>query len=163
MNGSQNCKATHPKLHKYIRFLTRTGLQLKNTALKVISLLATYSTSMVSALSIGFRKRLVISSVNNSEQCNRKLCITDRAPALPSSVTCQVNASPRAFSDFKSFSDCGNELRHSSNILGSRPFTTGTPRQKYRKLIRNLQTGKISCTKCHNSSNEQPTSLNTIQ
>lgn len=74
-----------------------------------IELVQTYSTSIVNALSIGFKNRLVMSSVRSSGQFNRKLCITDRAPARPSSVTCQVNASPRAFSDFNSFSDCGNE------------------------------------------------------
>lgn len=82
---------------------------------------------MARALSMGVISRREMSSVTSSEQCKRKLCMTDRAPARPSSVTCHVNASPRAFSDSISLPDRGNELRHSSSIRGSRPLTTGTP------------------------------------
>lgn len=83
----------------------------------------------------------MISSVNSSEQCKRKLCITDSAPALPSNVTCQVNASPRAFSDRNSFSDWGNEYLHSSNILGSSPLQTGTPEDENSdvKIVDNVE------------------------
>lgn len=51
-----------------------------------------------------------------------------KAPALPSSVTCQVNASPRAFSLSISLLDLGNEFFHKSNIRGRRPRTTPTPK-----------------------------------
>lgn len=41
--------------------------------------------------------------------------------------TCQVKASPRAFSDSSSLLDLGKEFRHNNNILGNNPLTTGTP------------------------------------
>ena len=70
-------------------------------------------------------------------------CLPARAPALPSSVTCHVKASPRAFSDSSSLVDLGKALRHSSNIRGKCCFTTGGPstdrhsKQSYSNLLCN--------------------------
>ena len=55
------------------------------------------------------------------------------APALPSRVTCQVNESPRTFSDSSSLIDLGNAFLHNSNILGRCPFTTGGPLKTNKK------------------------------
>lgn len=87
----------------------------------------TYLTSIANADSMGVSNRRIISSVTSSGQFCIKLCIVERAPALPSRVTCQVKESPRAFSESNSFVDLGNEFLHNSSILGSNPRTTGTP------------------------------------
>lgn len=41
--------------------------------------------------------------------------------------TCQVNASPLAFSDSNSLDDRGNEFLHKRSIRGKSPLTTLTP------------------------------------
>lgn len=87
-----------------------------------------YLVSMARADSIGVRSRLVMSSFNNSGQWSRKLCIADKAPARPSSVTCQVKASPRAFSLSSSLVERGKEFLQSKSIRGKRPLTTAVPR-----------------------------------
>lgn len=42
--------------------------------------------------------------------------------------TCQVNASPLAFSDSSSLDDRGNEFLHKRSIRGRSPRTTLTPK-----------------------------------
>jgi hypothetical protein len=111
---------------KFSKFQTILEKNSQNVR-KKRNLSKTHLISIAKALSIGVSNLLVMSSVNSPLQFSRKLCITDKAPARPSSVTCHVNASPRAFSDSSSFVDRGKALRHSSNILGSKPLTTGTP------------------------------------
>lgn len=92
-----------------------------------------YFVSIANADSIGLSSLLVISSFTNSGQCCRKLCIAVSAPARPSNVTCQVKASPLAFSESSSLFDLGKEFLQSRSILGKRPLTTGTP--KHNKII----------------------------
>lgn len=58
-----------------------TNLYKKNRKL-------TYLVNMARADSTGVNILLAISSVTNSGQFCRKLCIAERAPALPSNVTC---------------------------------------------------------------------------
>lgn len=90
----------------------------------------TYFINIAKADSIGISNRRVMSSLTKSEQCCRKLCIAERAPARPSNVTCHVNASPRAFSLSSSLVERGNEFLHSNNIRGNRPFTTAVPKNE---------------------------------
>lgn len=47
--------------------------------------------------------------------------------------TCQVNASPLAFSDSNSLDDLGKEFLHNKSIRGRSPRTTLTP--NYRHII----------------------------
>lgn len=108
-----------------------------------------------------------MSSVRSSEQCNRKLCITDKAPALPSRVTCQVKASPRAFSDSISLPERGNEFRHNNSMRGKSPLTTGTPAE-YDRIDLKIRSGSdvvyaVDITQRHYGSNQQPSGLCPIQ
>lgn len=48
----------------------------------------------------------------------RRVSLPHNAPARPSRVTCQVKASPLAFSASNSFWERGNTFLHSSSILG---------------------------------------------
>ena len=66
--------------------------------------------------------------------CSRGI-LPPSAPALPSRVTCQVNESPRTFSDSSSLIDLGNAFLHNSNILGRWPFTTGGPLKTNKKPV----------------------------
>lgn len=60
----------------------------------------------------------------------KKIILPPRAPALPSSVTCHVNASPLTFSDSSSLMDLGNAFLHSNSILGRWFFITEGPISK---------------------------------
>lgn len=53
--------------------------------------------------------------------------LPQRAPARPSSVTCQVNESPRVFSVSRSLGDDGKMHFHSSSIRGRWCWTTAGP------------------------------------
>ncbi|CAN7946968.1 unnamed protein product, partial [Ixodes hexagonus] len=90
---------------------------------------------MSSADSTGDRILLTISSEASSLQCFRKLAIAGNAPERPSRVTCQVNASPRTFSDSSSLVERGKEFFHSSNIRGRRLLTTGGPEMIWHTLV----------------------------
>ncbi|CAN7950227.1 unnamed protein product, partial [Ixodes hexagonus] len=90
---------------------------------------------MSSADSTGDRILLTISSEASSLQLLRSCRLAGvgsvdsqlSAPERPSRVTCQVNASPRTFSDSSSLVERGKEFFHSSNIRGRRLLTTGGP------------------------------------
>lgn len=56
-----------------------------------------------------------------------KFHLPQRAPARPSSVTCQVNESPRVFSVSKSLGDDGKMHFHSNSIRGRWCWTTAGP------------------------------------
>lgn len=102
----------------------------------------TYFVNIANADSIGVSRRLVMSSLTNSGQCSRKLCIAERAPARPSRVTCHVNASPRAFSLSSSLLERGNEFLQRSSILGNSPFTTAVPGEFFEQLSFTLMHSK---------------------
>ncbi|CAN8009030.1 unnamed protein product, partial [Ixodes pacificus] len=81
--------------------------------------------SISSADSTGDKILLTISSEASSLQCGVDSQLS--APDRPSRVTCQVNASPRTFSDSSSLVERGKEFFHSSSIRGRRLLTTGGP------------------------------------
>lgn len=56
-----------------------------------------------------------------------KSCLPQRAPARPSSVTCQVNESPRVFSVSRSLGHDGKMHFHSNSIRGRWCWTTAGP------------------------------------